>query len=169
MLNEITIEMDNKLPSIDDSNSSEDYSRDEEKWTKRHNEFLQKLCDDSKNACIKHNISSKRKLYYYRALSLPTMIIPIITAGINEYISDNYKYITTSFMVLSSGCGLINTLYNFGKSSQQHNEYAGKYSDLCQEIAYVLCRSKKNRIACDVSMQKYIYKTQSLNSNAPML
>ena len=97
------------------------------------------------------------------------MILPIITAAINEYISDNYKYITTSFMVLSSGCSLVNTLYNFGKSSQQHNEYAGKYSDLCQEIEYTLCRSKKNRIACDVSMQKYIYKTQSLNSNAPML
>jgi hypothetical protein len=169
MLNEITIEMDNKLPSIDDSNSSEDYSRDEEKWTKKHNEFLQKLCDDSKSISIKHNIACKYKLYYYRALSTQTLILPIISAAINQYISDDLKYINTSFMVLSSGCSLVNTLYNFGKSSQQHNEYAGKYSDLCQEIEYTLCRSKKNRQACEVSMQKYIYKTQSLNSNAPML
>ena len=167
MLNEITVELD-KPPSID-SNSSDDYSREEEKWTKKHNEFLQKLCDDSKNLCKKHDLACKYKLYYYRALSIPVMTLPIITAGINEYISNDYKYITTSLMILSSGCGLINTLYNFGKSSQQHNEYAGKYSGLCQEIEYTLCRSKKNRIACDVSMQKYIYKTQSLNSNAPML
>ena len=168
MLNEITVEMNDKPPSID-SNSSDDYSREEEKWSKRHNEFLQKLSDESKNACIKHNIACKYKLYYFRLLSIPTMTLPIITAGINEYISDEFKYITTSLMILSSGCSLVNTLYNFGKSSQQHNEYAGKYSDICQEIEYTLCRSKKNRIACDVSMQKYIYKTQNLHSNAPML
>ena len=168
MLNEITVEMNDKPPSID-SNSSEDYSREEEKWTKRHNGFLQKLSDESKNASIKHNIACKYKLYYYRALSIPTMILPIISAAINEYISDDLKYISTSFMVLSSGCSLVNTLYNFGKSSAQHNEYAGKYSDLTQEIEYILCRSKKSRQACDVSMQKYIYKTQNLNSNAPML
>ena len=168
MLNEITVEMNEKPPSID-SNSSEDYSREEEKWNKKHHDFLQKMCDDSKSACIKHNIACKYKLYYYRVLSIPSMTLPIITAGINEYISNDYKYITTSLMILSSGCCLINTLYNFGKSSQQHNEYAGKYSDLCQEIEYTLCRSKKSRQACDVSMQKYIYKTQSLNSNAPML
>ena len=167
MLNEITVEMD-KPPSID-SNSSEDFSREEEKWTKKHNEFLQKLCDNSKDACIAHNIACKYKLYYYRVLGIPTMILPIISAGINEYISDEFKYISTCFMILSSGCSLVNTLYNFGKGSAQHNEYAGKYSDLCQQIEYTLCRSKKNRIACDVSMQKYIYKTQSLNSNAPML
>ena len=168
MLNDITVDMNDKPPSID-SNSSEDYSRDEEKWTTRHNEFLQKLSDESKNASIKHNIACKYKLYYYRSLSIPIMILPIITAAINEYISDDYKYISTCFMVLSSGCGLINTLYNFGKSSQQHNEFGSRYSDLAQEIEYVLCRSKRNRQACDVSMQKYIYKSQSLNSNAPML
>ena len=167
MLNEITVEMDK--PQSIDSNSSDDYSREEEKWTKKHNEFLQKMLNDSKSSSIKHNIACKYKLYYYRALAIPTMTLPIITAGINEYISNDYKYITTSLMILSSGCSLVNTLYNFGKSSQQHNEYAGKYSDLCQEIEYTLCRSKKNRIAADVSMQKYIYKTQNLNSNAPML
>ena len=167
MLDEITVEID-KPPSIE-SNSSSDFSREEEKWTKKHNEFMNKICNESKSACISHNIAYKKKLYYYRVLSIPTMILPIITAGINEYINDDLKYITTCFMVLSSGCGLINTLYNFGKSSQQHNEYAGKYSELCQQIEYVLCRSKKNRQACDVSMQKYIFKLQSLNSNAPML
>ena len=98
MLNEITIEMNDKPPSID-SNSSDDYSREEEKWTKRHNDFLQKLSDESKNASIKHNIACKYKLYYYRALSIPTMILPIISAAINEYISDDLKYISTSFMV----------------------------------------------------------------------
>ena len=89
MLNEITVEMD-KPPSID-SNSSEDYSREEEKWTKKHNAFLQKMCDDSKSACIKHNKACKYKLYYYRALAVPTMILPIISAGINEYISNDYN------------------------------------------------------------------------------
>ena len=167
MLDEITVEID-KPPSIE-SNSSSDFSREEEKWTKKHNEFMNKICNESKSACISHNIAYKKKLYYYRVLSIPTMILPIISAGINEYINEDLKYITTCFMILSSGCGLINTLYNFGKSSQQHNEYAGKYSELCQQIEYVLCRSKKNRQACDVSMQKYIFKLQSLNSNAPML
>ena len=42
MLNEITVEMNDKPPSID-SNSSDDYSREEEKWTKKHNGFLQKF------------------------------------------------------------------------------------------------------------------------------
>ena len=167
MLDEITVEID-KPPSIE-SNSSSDFSREEEKWTKKHNEFMNKICNESKSSCISHNIAYKKKLYYYRVLSIPTMILPIISAGINEYIDDDLKYITTCFMVLSSGCSLINTLYNFGKSSAKHNEYSGKYSDLCQEIEYTLCRSRKNRQACDVSMQKYIFKLQSLNSNAPML
>ena len=58
MLNEITVEMNDKPPSID-SNSSDDYSREEEKWTKKHNEFLQKMLNDSKSSCIKHNKACK--------------------------------------------------------------------------------------------------------------
>ena len=60
----------------DNSDSSSDLDREEEKWTKKHNIFIAKIRTECKDACETHNKLSNSKLYYHRALSIPCMILP---------------------------------------------------------------------------------------------
>ena len=153
----------------DNSEDSSDLDRDEEKWSKKHNIFIAKIRSECKNLSEMHNTSSKTKLYYHRALSIPSMILPLIAGLFSEYIDEEYSYISNGILVLSSAFSVVNGVYNFGKKSALHNEYSGKYDDLAKEIEYTLCRSKKNRQACDVSCQKFIFKQQTLNGSAPQV
>ena len=162
-----------KINGIERSTSSEgtteDIERLEEKWTPKHESFL----NDIKQECIlrskSHDNRSKNNLYYYRMLSMPTMILPIVSAGISQYIGKELNYISTALMVCSSAIGVVNTLYNFGKSAAKHNEYSGRYSDFCKDIEYTLCRRKRNRLACDVAVSRFIVQFKGLNSSAPPL
>ena len=153
----------------DNSEDSSDLDRDEEKWSKKHNIFIGKIRSECKNSSEMHNTSSKTKLYYHRALSIPSMILPLLAGLFSEYIDEEYSYISNGILVLSSAFSVVNGVYNFGKKSALHNEYSGKYDDLAKEIEYTLCRSKKNRQACDVSCQKFIFKQQTLNGSAPQV
>ena len=151
------------------SETSLDCDRSEEKWSPRHELFLNNI----KKECIErsklHDEKSKYNLMCYRGLSIPMMILPIISAGVSEYLNEDLKYISTGLMVCSSAIGVVNTIYNFGKSSQQHNEYSGRYSDFSRDIDYTLCRRKRNRNACDVTVQKFVTIFKGLNTSAPTL
>ena len=153
----------------DNSDDSSDLDRSEERWTKKHNLFLVKIRTECKNVSETHNKLSNTKLYYHRALSIPCMILPLISGLLSQYVHEKYSYISNGLLVISSGISVVNTIYNFGKKSALHNEYAGKFDELAKEIEYTLCRSKKNRQACDVSCQKFIFKQQTLNGSAPQI
>ena len=179
MLNEIEVGIDiptsiTKTESLDylkydNSDDSSDLDRTEERWTKKHNIFLSKIRTECKHLSEIHNSSSKIKLYYHRALSIPQMCLPLIAGLFSEYIDKKYSYISNGILLLSSGISVVNGVYNFGKKSALHNEYSGKYDDLAKEVEYTLCRSKKSRQACDVSCQKFIFKQQTLNGSAPQI
>ena len=174
-MNEIVIERKDSdhliVKESDNSSSSvsEDITRYEEKWTERHEEFLKQMKLDCNTASVKHNISSRANLWYYRLLAVPSITLPLFSAFLNEYLQEDMKIITSAILLLRSGFAGVNTIFNFGKKAQQHNEYSGKYYDVQQEIAYTLTRKKKNRMACDISLEKYISKVKLLNGNAPQL
>ena len=106
-----------KINGIERSTSSEgtteDIERLEEKWTPKHESFL----NDIKQECIlrskSHDNRSKNNLYYYRMLSMPTMILPIVSAGISQYIGKELNYISGKIGV-------------YHKSTEHDNRYCAR-------------------------------------------
>lgn len=152
-----------------DSEESSDFSRDEEKWSSKLNEFLLKIKSDCEKSSENHNKVSKLNLWYYRMLSIPCIILPMISAVLNQYLDEKYGYISSLTMICSGTLSGISILYNFGKLAQLHNDYSGKYAILSKQISYTLSRSKKNRNACDVTCQRFILENEKLDNSAPQI
>ena len=155
--------------STSSEGTTEDVDRVEEKWTPKHEAFLDDIKKDSITRSMSHDNKSRYDLYYYRLLSVPVMVLPIMSAALSQYLPEELNYIPTGFLVCSSAIGVVNTLFNFGKSAQMHNEYAGRYSDFAKDIEYTLCRRKRSRMACDVSVSRFLSQVKALNGSAPPL
>ncbi len=146
--------------SLDDSN------RQELLWETREETLLlsiQNKCDRQSDWHEKAGYSKKR---LYVLFGIPTTIIPLVTASLTQMKGVDPLVITCLMLVVGILTG-VNTFFNFGKQRQSHFEFAGKYQELSLEIGVELCKPKKNRIACDVFLERMSSKFNQLNNNAP--
>lgn len=67
---------------------------------------------------------------------------------------------------LFSGVGMF---FNFCKKQVEHNTYANKFFKLVTEVESELAKPKKNRIACDVYIEKVKNEYNSLVLSSPDL
>ena len=72
-------------------------------------------------------------------------------------------------MLLASVSSALNTFLDWGRRSQQHCDYAGRYGELKNEIDSQLCRPKDGRVACDVMLERVKERYSHLNLAAPQL
>jgi len=126
-MNEIKIHID------EDENTpvSTDEIRYDELWTEKNELFLREIQEKCNTLSNKHNVASHKNKKKYVYTAIPTMILPLVLANINLINEFAYKeYINPIGMTV---VGIINgfqTLLNFSKKTQLHNEYAGKYAEL---------------------------------------
>ena len=166
MLEEICLE---DIKKTESETSTDDLSRDEEKWNRNHEAFLGKLssaCED--NAKEQHAAFHFAKRMHI-ALALPAVVLPVVAVGLNEYVSSELRIIPSFLMLVSSCLVAVQSLMNYGKQSQRHAEYSGRFHELTNEIQYCLSRRKKDRVACDVTCQKFLNRIGNLETSAPSI
>ena len=105
---------------LDSEGSSDDISREEEKWSSKLNEFLSKIKSDCEKSSENHNKVSKLKLWYYRMLSIPCIILPMISAVLNQYLDNEYGFISSIIMVITASISGVSILYNFVYPNQMN-------------------------------------------------
>ena len=159
-MDEIALEIEH-TPS-----SSSDISRDEEKWTAKHEEFLEKIKEKCLNSKIAHRCAGSKTKKMYQILTAPGLILPLTAAFLESYI-DSPQWVSAALILVSTGTSAVNAFLNFGKKSQQHLEFEGRYDDLFESIELTLSRRKKSREQCDVCMTKFLSRHALLNSGAP--
>jgi len=165
-MNEIKIHID------EDENTpvSTDEIRYDELWTEKNELFLREIQEKCNTLSNKHNVASHKNKKKYVYTAIPTMILPLVLANINLINEFAYKeYINPIGMTV---VGIINgfqTLLNFSKKTQLHNEYAGKYAELSGIIDKTLIRRKKFREPFDVILERLTTHYNNLNNNAPYL
>ena len=149
----------------DDNSKSEDASRSEEKWSESNEKFFMNIRSNCLHQSNTHNLISHKNKRRYMMSSLPTTIIPLVLVNIDIFCPQ--REIQTIGLTLVSVITGINTLYNFSKKSEVHNNYSGKYADLASEIDKILIRKKKYRTAFDVVLEKITSKKRHLDDSAP--
>ena len=161
-----------KIHIEDDENTpiSTDDIRYDELWTERNELFLREIQDKCNTLSNKHDLASHKNKKRYVKTAIPAMVLPLILANINLINGFDFKeYINPIGMTV---VGIINgfqTLLNFSKKTQLHNEYAGKYAELSAIIDKTLIRRKKYREPFDVLLERFTTHFNNLNSNAPFL
>jgi hypothetical protein len=157
---EIDIDMDITPPSLDNS------SRTEMMWTERPEKQLATWKKEIDLKSKHHNKVGKKNKKLYIITGIPSIIIPLIIAGLNGVV-DIMPITISILMICSSVISTISSFINFGKKSQVHLEYDSKYDELSLIIELELCKKKIDRIACDVFLERIFNRYNALNSAAP--
>jgi len=154
----------------DKSESSKDVQRLEEEWTGENSEFFIKIQDDIIQKAKAHDIASHKNKKRYIYTAIPSMIIPILLTNLSIFCSmTTNEYIHPIGLSLVGIINVFQTILNFSKKKEQHNQYAGLYMDLANEIEKILIRKKRYRDAFDITLERITMKKQQLDASAPYL
>ena len=149
--------------------SSDDAQRKELLWEKREEDHLKKIAEQCAGLSKRHDGKAALCRWYFRAFGVPAAILPLIGSAIVEYVPGRLSYVVTITMLCAAVSSALNTLLDWGRKSQQHLDYAGRYGELVNEIESQLCRPKAGRIACDVMLERCKERFGYLNLSAPPL
>lgn len=150
-----------------EESSKDDSSREELLWEEREEKYIRDIEHECRALSQTLEKIGKRKRYWYAIWSIPSMLLPVLAASVNEMAPDNLKYMSSLLMLGSAMCTTINTFFNFGKKSQQFFEHSNKYRELSDDISVELCKPKKYRLDCDLVLQRVSMKRNSIASTCP--
>ena len=148
---------------------SKDDDRVELPWEDREEQLVQKIASECTIVSKEHENKAKYNKKLYVAFGLPAMLIPIILAGLNTFLTKEHELLVSSLLILSGILTGISQFFNFGKKTQAHFEYASRYSELLLMIDIEMVKPKRFRLACDVFLERVSKCFADLNANAPAL
>jgi len=152
-----------------DSSTSSDIVREEEKWSNKNELYLQQIRDKCTEKSKAHDMSSHKNKKFYIYASIPTIILPLVLANTTSYIPTDYNYVEPLGLTCIAIINGLKTLFNFSKKTEVHNTFAGKYSEISDDITTQLSRGKRFRIALDVYLERITSSVRILDASAPML
>jgi len=152
-----------------DSSTSSDIVREEEKWSNKNELYLQQIRDKCTEKSKAHDMSSHKNKKFYIFASIPTIILPLVLANTTSYIPTDYNYVEPLGLTCIAIINGLKTLFNFSKKTEVHNTFAGKYSEISDDITTQLSRGKRFRIALDVYLERITSSVRILDASAPML
>ena len=154
--------------SISSETISDDISREEEKWTHKLENFLGEIKSQCETFSKKHKIAWAILQARSNAISVVAITLPVISGALTiPALPLQFRFISTILMLSSGGIVSLQKLLQYEKGGQLHLEYSARYSELAHDIQYTLSRSRKDRAAADVTVQKYLFKQTTLMAAAP--
>ena len=166
IMDEVKLKVDDNIESTD---SSKDCERQEMLWTSKQESYFEKILHECIEKQKAHDVKAHKFKSKYIYMSLPSIVLPLMIASVNEFLKEDYNYINTTSMSIAGILSGVNSFYNFGSKYQKHNEYSGRYDELAGEIEALLTKNRRFRPPVDVSIERIKNQFNNLNNNAPML
>ena len=146
-----------------------DIERVELKWLSD----IEKVINGWKDKCDENSKAHNKKAAYYKkvykALGIPSAVLPAVLAVLNSSTGEGYKVLISGLMIVLSVISGVAGFINAGKKYEQHYQYEFMYSELSNEITSEMVKPRRNRPAADVFLQKIVDKYNSVNKGAPAL
>jgi hypothetical protein len=154
----------------DKSESSKDIQRLEEEWTGENSDFFIKIQNEIIQKAKAHDVASHKNKKRYIYTAIPSMIIPILLTNLSIFCSmDTNQFIHPIGLSLVGIINVFQTILNFSKKTEQHNQYCGLYMDLANDIEKILIRKKRFRDPFDLTLERITLRKQQLDGSAPYL
>jgi hypothetical protein len=158
-----------KISSLGSSDTSEDdINRKELLWEDRQERLIRSWVADMENKSKKHYIAGKKFKKMSELITLPSIIIPVVSSGLTQLIQP-YPYAATGLMLTVGILNGINGFFNYSGKKEKHFNYEALYGGLATTINKEMCKPKSMRIACDVYLEYVSIEKNKLDSSAPLL
>ena len=155
-----------ELQKLTHSSESEDDSREGEKWTNEHEEYLRGLIIEiDKKIQIQYKKFLKYKSLYY-GLTIPNIIIPLGLASFNPLFL-NIAYVNIVGSTCTSILAGVLGFANLSQRMDKHHDFKDRYEQLKNDIDVLLIKHKKYREKADVAIEKIKSRYNNINSLAP--
>lgn len=151
---------------INSEESSEDDSREGEKWTNEHEEYLKGLIlEIDKKIKIQYQKYLKFKRLYY-CLTIPNIIIPLGLSSFNPLFM-NIAYVNITGSACTSILAGVLGFANLSQRMHIHHDFKDRYEQLKNDIEIILIKHKKYREKAEVAIEKIKSRYHNINSLAP--
>lgn len=155
-----------ELIKLTHSEESEDDSREGEKWTLEHEEYLLSLSlEIDKKAKIQYQKYLKFKGLYY-GLTIPNIILPLGMAAFNPLFL-NIAYVNIAGSACTSILAGMLGFANLSQRMDKHHDFKDRYEQLKNDIDVILIKHKKHREKADIAIEKIKSRYNNINSLAP--
>lgn len=148
---------------------SQDISREEERWTEKTEQYLMAVKKQCEKQAKTHDKLSRRDKRRYYTTAVPAVVLPLLLANTSEFSESIRWYVNTAGLSIIAIVNGVQTVFNFGKRAEVHNNYSNKYSQLATDIQVMLTRGKRFRLALDVFMERVTVRKRDLDDQAPFI
>jgi len=158
------------MPESKKSESSLDLNRiEEEPWSHNNEKFIQDIRQDCLHRYNIHDSESHINKKKHILMSVPAIILPLITANLSFFLEDNANtvWVIPLLMTFTGIISGLNTLFEFSVKKEKHDQQSNKYAELAGEIQAILIRGKQYRQPYDVSVQSINCKKSNLDTTSP--
>ena len=138
-------------------------------WNDETESYIREILADCQKAARAHEEAGYSAKSAHARWAFPGMLIPTVAAPVVGTFKEQWwcPYVSMCSMVMVAVCNGFSNFYNFGEKSQQHFNFAGRYSDVVTDIKESLAKSKHKRASGQVVMRTVKMKYDALNLSAP--
>lgn len=158
-----------EVPDIEMTNRvSEDVDKVEERWSEKNEAFLKRIKQECLDLSSQHNTVSHKNKKRYVLTAVPSMLLPLVLANTSVMLP-GVPYLEPIGLTCVAAINVFQTILNFGKKSEVHNTFSGKYALLASYIDKTLVRKKAFRSSFDVILERVTMMKTNLDDSAPYL
>ena len=163
-MNEEDVQID--LTPNSSNSSKDDPNRRELLWYKREEKIFHNWINESKKKVDFHKKKEKYCKMKNIIFSVPCIVIPIISSGLSGILPCN-SLENSILMMIVGILSCVNTFFDFGKKEERHGIFANRYFTLINEVESELSKPKRDRIACDLYLEKIKQNYNTLHLTEP--
>jgi hypothetical protein len=161
---DINIPRENIQRESTPTSSVDDPERREMLWRTRAEDHVNSVRGVAEAHAGKHEKAGWKARKLYQVFGLPTVIIPLAGSVAAQFLPES----AVSGLMLASGvCAGVNAFLNYGQKAQMHFEYSARFAELASSIDFEMAKSRSDRTAADVFLERLKGKTSSLRAAEP--
>ena len=140
----------------------------EEAWSEKSELLLYTWSSSWEQKSAAHGAAGGRARCRHLALQVPTVLIPIVLAPLlaAQYVQEN-SIVVVLALTISGLTGALQSILGLERKSEQHAQAAFRYVDLLTDVEEVLCKDRRFRPRCDVTVQKFKMRMDSAERYSP--
>ena len=146
--------------------SKDDPNRKELLWDKREEVIFYEWVKQSKKKVVYHQNKAKSCKIKNACLSIPAILIPIISSGLSGILPCSSMENSILMMIVGI-LNCVDTFFDYGRRREKHEVFSNRYFSLINEVESELSKPKKDRVACDLYLEKIKQMFNNLHLNEP--
>jgi hypothetical protein len=153
---------------IEETPSLDDPTREELLWSTRSEDLCENWVTDSTRRSQKHGHNAKTFKIKYQVFGFMNVFLPLLLGSLTSFVGEYTLMYQVLLFVVSLSAGTT-AFFKFQLNYARHSEYENKFLELVDDIRSEVSKPKRNRLQCDLYVERTKNQHSKLISSAPDL